>query len=159
MKNNNLLMIILAFIVGYYLNSMMKNMCEDRLFEGNGGGTTTDQDEYSDQWDRCTTAKKTKNAENIARYCGYPCTLHDPDRPIGCGDIYIYSTSGTTNYACDTADSDCKAQMPTPTPISTSNERGYGAEHTVGNDSSWEGDPDSFGGEINEVIGSVTGWG
>jgi len=34
MDNNNLLMIILAFVVGYCLQGMMKNMCGDRLFEG-----------------------------------------------------------------------------------------------------------------------------
>jgi hypothetical protein len=34
MDNNNLLMIVLAFVVGYCLQSMMKNMCGGRLFEG-----------------------------------------------------------------------------------------------------------------------------
>jgi len=34
MKDNNLPMIILAFIIGYCLQGMMKNMCGGRLFEG-----------------------------------------------------------------------------------------------------------------------------
>jgi hypothetical protein len=34
MDDNNLLMIILAFIVGYCLQGMMKNMCGGRLLEG-----------------------------------------------------------------------------------------------------------------------------
>jgi len=37
MDNDNLLMIILAFAVGYCLQGMMKNMCGGRLFEGSGG--------------------------------------------------------------------------------------------------------------------------
>jgi len=35
MDNNSLLMIMLAFVVGYCLPSMMKNMCGGRLVEGN----------------------------------------------------------------------------------------------------------------------------
>ena len=38
MDDNNLLMIVLAFIVGYCLPSMMKNMCGSRLIEGAGYG-------------------------------------------------------------------------------------------------------------------------
>ena len=34
MENNNLLMIILAFVVGYCLQGMMKNTCGGRLVEG-----------------------------------------------------------------------------------------------------------------------------
>ena len=34
MDNNSLLMIMLAFVVGYCLPSMMKNMCGGRLVEG-----------------------------------------------------------------------------------------------------------------------------
>jgi hypothetical protein len=34
MDNNNLLMIVLAFVVGYCLPSMMNNMCGGRLLEG-----------------------------------------------------------------------------------------------------------------------------
>jgi len=34
MENNNLLMIILAFVVGFMLQGMMKNMCGGRLLEG-----------------------------------------------------------------------------------------------------------------------------
>ena len=34
MGDNNLLMIILAFVVGYMLQGMMKNMCGSRLLEG-----------------------------------------------------------------------------------------------------------------------------
>ena len=34
MENNNLLMIILAFVVGFMLQGMMKNMCGGRLVEG-----------------------------------------------------------------------------------------------------------------------------
>jgi len=34
MTDNNLLIIILAFIIGYCLQGMMKNMCGGRLFEG-----------------------------------------------------------------------------------------------------------------------------
>jgi hypothetical protein len=36
MDNNNLLMIILAFVVGFMLQGMMKNMCGGRLVEGAG---------------------------------------------------------------------------------------------------------------------------
>jgi len=36
MDDNNFLMIILAFIVGYCLQGMMKNMCGGRLVEGSG---------------------------------------------------------------------------------------------------------------------------
>jgi len=34
MDDNNLLMIILAFVFGYCLQGMMKNMCGGRLVEG-----------------------------------------------------------------------------------------------------------------------------
>ena len=34
MKDNNLLMIVLAFLVGYMASGMMKNMCGGLLFEG-----------------------------------------------------------------------------------------------------------------------------
>jgi len=34
MENNNLLMIILAFVVGFMLQGMTKNMCGGRLVEG-----------------------------------------------------------------------------------------------------------------------------
>ena len=34
MDDNNLLMIILAFVVGFMLQGMMKNMCGGRLVEG-----------------------------------------------------------------------------------------------------------------------------
>uniref|UniRef100_A0A6C0CY16 Uncharacterized protein n=1 Tax=viral metagenome TaxID=1070528 RepID=A0A6C0CY16_9ZZZZ len=34
MDNNELLMIVLAFILGYICNGMMKQMCGGRLFEG-----------------------------------------------------------------------------------------------------------------------------
>jgi hypothetical protein len=34
MKDNNLLMIIMAFVIGYCLQGMMKNMCGGRLIEG-----------------------------------------------------------------------------------------------------------------------------
>jgi hypothetical protein len=37
MDDNNLLMIILAFVVGYMLQGMMKNMCGGRLVEGSCG--------------------------------------------------------------------------------------------------------------------------
>jgi hypothetical protein len=37
MDNNTLLMIILAFVVGYCLQSMLENMCGNRLVEGNVG--------------------------------------------------------------------------------------------------------------------------
>ena len=37
MDNNNLLMIILAFVVGFMLQGMMKNMCGGRLVEGSCG--------------------------------------------------------------------------------------------------------------------------
>ena len=42
MDNNSLLMIILAFVVGYCLPSMMKNMCGGRLVEGYGPGSSCD---------------------------------------------------------------------------------------------------------------------
>jgi len=34
MDDNNLLMIVLAFVVGFMLQGMMKNMCGGRLLEG-----------------------------------------------------------------------------------------------------------------------------
>ena len=34
MDDNNLLMIVLAFVVGFMLQGMMKNMCGGRLIEG-----------------------------------------------------------------------------------------------------------------------------
>ena len=37
MENNNLLMIIFAFVVGFMLPGMMNNMCGVRLIEGNRG--------------------------------------------------------------------------------------------------------------------------
>jgi len=40
MDDNNFLMIILAFIVGYCLQGMMKNMCGGRLVEGALGECT-----------------------------------------------------------------------------------------------------------------------
>ena len=36
MDNNELLMIVLAFVVGYVCSGMMKNMCGGRLVEGLG---------------------------------------------------------------------------------------------------------------------------
>jgi len=38
MGDNNLLMIILAFVVGFMLQGMMKNMCGGRLLEGSVSG-------------------------------------------------------------------------------------------------------------------------
>ena len=35
MDNNELLMIVLAFVVGYMASNMMKSMCDGRLVEGN----------------------------------------------------------------------------------------------------------------------------
>ena len=35
MDNNELLMIVLAFVVGYMASGMMKQMCGGRLVEGN----------------------------------------------------------------------------------------------------------------------------
>ena len=34
-ENNSLVLIILAFIIGYYLPQLMQNMCGNRLIEGN----------------------------------------------------------------------------------------------------------------------------
>ena len=45
MDNNNLLMIILAFVFGYCLQGMMKNMCGGRLVEG--------YDSCTAPWDEC----------------------------------------------------------------------------------------------------------
>lgn len=39
MENNNLLMIVLAFVLGYMVSGMMKQMCGPRLVEGSGSGT------------------------------------------------------------------------------------------------------------------------
>jgi len=44
MDDNNLLMIILAFVIGYCLQGMMKNMCGGRLIEGS----------LTSGWDFCT---------------------------------------------------------------------------------------------------------
>ena len=38
MKDNDLLMIILAFVSGFMLHGMMKNMCGGRLVEGDTAG-------------------------------------------------------------------------------------------------------------------------
>ena len=41
MEDNQLLMIVLAFILGYMASGMMKNMCGCRLLEGEKKTTTT----------------------------------------------------------------------------------------------------------------------
>ena len=51
MDNNNLLIIILAFVVGYCLPSMMKNMCGGRLVEGYGPGSTCSDGGMGGQYD------------------------------------------------------------------------------------------------------------
>jgi len=50
MDDNNLLMIVLAFVVGFMLQGMMKNMCGGRLVEGNmmaGNGGINDKCQFS----------------------------------------------------------------------------------------------------------------
>ena len=49
MDNNRLLMIVLAFIVGYMASGMMKQMCGGRLVEG-----MTDE-EFAKWWDATNT--------------------------------------------------------------------------------------------------------
>ena len=48
MDNNNLLMVILAFAVGYCLQGMMKNMCGGRLFEGSSKPPVASDAGYND---------------------------------------------------------------------------------------------------------------
>jgi hypothetical protein len=45
MDNNELLMIVLAFVVGYMASNMMKNMCGQRLVEGDEFEQTCDPTE------------------------------------------------------------------------------------------------------------------
>ena len=47
MKDNDLLMIILAFVSGFMLHGMMKNMCGGRLVEGDTAGVS---DALIEQW-------------------------------------------------------------------------------------------------------------
>jgi hypothetical protein len=60
MDNNNLLMIVLAFVVGYCLKGMMKNMCGSRLLEGKnhcddpGNCPECDKDEDCEDGASCT---------------------------------------------------------------------------------------------------------
>jgi len=44
MDNNNLLMIILAFVFGYCLQGMMKNMCGGQIIEYSKPGCQADSD-------------------------------------------------------------------------------------------------------------------
>jgi len=68
MDDNNLLMIILAFVFGYCLQGMMKNMCGSRLVEGaifmGGYG-----DDCNHDWNCAVGRTCKKNPGGVIKYC------------------------------------------------------------------------------------------
>jgi len=54
MKDNDLLMVVIAFVIGFMLQGMMKNMCgQRRLKEGNflwGGNRSIGEDATRTEW-------------------------------------------------------------------------------------------------------------
>ena len=75
MDDDNLLMIILAFVIGFMLQGMMKNMCGSYLVEG------TSHWGNQAQWDACAHGHESKDGDEINNNCGYPCTSVDPKSP------------------------------------------------------------------------------
>jgi len=69
MKNNNLLTYLIAFIVGYMIQGMMKNMCGYNLIEG----AETTKPKYTSKWDTDVTFNpplnllKTYTADNTPK--------------------------------------------------------------------------------------------
>jgi hypothetical protein len=90
MKDNDLLMIILAFVFGFMLQGMMKNMCGGRLVEGILG-FATEGDGCKDYTDcpsgaHCNTSKPQKGFFCDLGTCTYsqPPDGGWPDPDQGC---------------------------------------------------------------------------
>jgi len=80
MENNNLLMIILAFVVGFMLQGMTKNMCGGQLVEGYFLGLGGDKScrvneaKLKDGANRCrknSDCRGQRVCENYERQVGY----------------------------------------------------------------------------------------
>jgi hypothetical protein len=91
MDNNELLMIILAFVLGYMCSGMMKNMCGRRLFEGTAIGQrtttqrtttqrTTPQPTTMRDTQRTTTQRTTTQRTTTQRTTPQPTTMRDTQR-------------------------------------------------------------------------------
>jgi len=70
MDDNNLLMIVLAFVVGFMLQGMMKNMCGGRLLEG--------VSVYTQEWGE-------KCASPFPPYCKDNSNRNEGTQPLLCG--------------------------------------------------------------------------
>jgi len=99
MGDNNLLMIVLAFIFGYMLQGMMKNMCGGRLIEGSFWGNVR-KDEY--HVGVAFGDKKIQN-QNI------PTMNYDSGDPPSweyCGDSNNTAGGRTANKRCAASNND-----------------------------------------------------
>ena len=83
MKDNDLLMVVIAFVIGFMLQGMMKNMCgQRRLKEGNmfgdiwGNHRSMDDEGY--QWDNEIQNFSGKLRDRIS---GYE-TVHFDEQPL-----------------------------------------------------------------------------
>ena len=64
MDNNELLMIVLAFVVGYMARDMMKSICGQRIVEGYGTCTGS-EDDWTDPFDCATfTCRKDSHCDD-----------------------------------------------------------------------------------------------
>jgi hypothetical protein len=73
MDNNELMMIVLAFVVGYMCSGMMKSMCGGRLIEGSEScpsGATLSRDPFGRRGEyRCICNDQTKKYNPFSERC------------------------------------------------------------------------------------------
>jgi len=113
MKYNNLLMIILAFVFGYFLQGMMKNMCGGQIVEYSKP-TTTPVSKLKPNEHLCPLATKI-NGSSLSGTSGDCKKVFDPSssddiisvRDAGLAGIYIYDRDGTMSSGCIVETKNC----------------------------------------------------
>ena len=110
MKDNDLLMVVIAFVFGFMLQGMMKNMCGGRLVEGAWMGKAAQyvENATSTEWD---DVKQGRPGGGVLD--GGLCTFEGNECAVRAGSCNtVACDSGTTNRKCVRACGGARGNFP-----------------------------------------------